>query len=59
MRVYRCPNGCSISDEKKRCQTCGKWLLYDGDQEKEEIIKKTEEIQRGKVPSDKFKHSVR
>jgi hypothetical protein len=33
--------------------------LSDGDQEKEDIIKKTEEIQKGNIPADKFKHSVR
>ena len=52
MRTYRCPNGCTVSDEKKRCKKCDAWLKYDGDNTIEEIEKKSGEIQLGNLPSN-------
>lgn len=52
MKVYRCPDGCTVSDELKRCRKCDKWLRYDGEQTQEEMDKKSGEIQMGNLPSD-------
>ena len=53
MKIYRCPNGCSVSDSNKRCSRCGKWMLYDGEHKNmEEIEKKSKEISLGSLPSN-------
>lgn len=51
MKIYRCPKGCSVSDEYKRCKKCDSWLKYDGDNTEEEVEKKTADISMEGIPS--------
>ena len=51
MKVYRCPEGCSVSDRYQRCKKCDSWMLYDGKHDREEIEQKSGEISMGKLPS--------
>ena len=46
MKMYRCRNGCHISDKYGRCPHCDQWLLYDGEHEVEEYKEKIAREQR-------------
>lgn len=60
MKVYRCPNNCTVSDSKKRCSRCGSWLLYDGDESPDSIQKKTVDIQMQYADTEpQYRHGYR
>jgi len=49
MKVYICPNHCSMSDYKCRCKRCNEWMLEAGDKTEEEINKLSEEITKKSI----------
>ena len=48
IKIYRCPDDCSVGDTNDRCEKCGKFKLYAGMKEIEEVKKENQEISRYK-----------
>lgn len=49
IKIWRCPNDCSVADHDGRCKRCGEWMLYAGMQTMEEVEKYNEELTRNAI----------
>ena len=53
MKIYECPNKCTVSDKDGRCNRCGELLRFMGNDTQERVMKHVQDRQRDAVGSSK------